>query len=218
MAERQHQRGWTLPSVIALVLLIGATLTSLWQQVWWQERLLKLQAERIRNRAMAEAVMQLALQDLQGVSDATDTSATATLRHTLGKAGHTHVFFPRTLAEREVLRSRLNGAACRNGICVVDPPPGKSQVLPSSTLAQRRTQTDTARAVTTPDARPAWYWIEVWVNADPTAVPPFHYRLTALVEGALPGGRVALETMWQADTRPEAPSSGQWLSWRWLTP
>lgn len=218
MVELRHQSGWTLPSVIAVVLLIGATLSSLLQQVWWQERLLKLHAERIRNRAMAEAVMQLALQDLRGVDDATDSIAPATLRHTPGEAGQTHVFFPRTLSEREVLRSRLNGAACRDGICVTDPPPGKPQVLPSSTLAQRRAQTDTARAVTTPDARPAWYWIEVWVSADPAAAPPFDYRFTALVEGAVPGGRVGLETIWQAQPRTDAPSQGAWLSWRWLAP
>jgi hypothetical protein len=214
LSATRPEKGWTLPSVMALTLLVGSTVLSLVQQLWWQERLLKLQAERLRNRAMAEAVWQLALQDVQGV----DPQSTALLRHTMGDAGQTHVFFPHTLAEREVLRTRLHGAPCRDGICVTDNHMGNTQPLPLPTLTQRLAQTDSARSVSTPEGRPAWYWVEVLVNADPAAKTPFYYRITSLAEGSLPGGRVALEAIWQSDNDTHATRPGHGLSWRWLTP
>lgn len=223
------QRGWVLPSVMALVLWISLAAWTQARQLWLQEQVLKLQAQRWHNRALAQASMQVALQDALGVASTND------LRHQMGDASATHVFFPRTLDEREVLRQRLLGAPCREGICVTHPSPTLTQTPVSSTsLEEWVARTAQARAVSPtllPDDRAqAWYGVEIWVDAqdglsaqsDPSFEPRFYYRITAWVLGGLPGSRAALQAVWRRDAASDAHATantaGHWLSWHWLTP
>jgi Tfp pilus assembly protein PilX len=181
-------------------------------QAWLQERLLTLEAQRLRHRTLAEATLQLALQDLQ--SPRTQADGSPNWRQQMGDATQTHVFFPQTVDERDVLRTRLRASPCREGICVTDNPLENTQALPSPSLAQWITRTDQAWTVAAkqlPDAsaRSACYWIEVLANANGA---PFYYRITVLVQGALPGARVALQAVWQ----PAQSGQGHWLSWQVL--
>lgn len=227
------QRGWVLPSVMALVLLVSLAAWAQARQLWLQEQVLKLQAQRGHNRALAQASVQVALQDILGSASVND------LRHQMGEASDNHVFFPRTLDEREVLRQRLAGAPCREGICITNPTQTLTPTpLPSFSLDEWVARTAQARAVAPtllPDDRAqAWYGVEIWVDAqdllsaqtDPAFEPRFYYRITAWVLGGLPGSRAALQAVWRRDASSNASSNantttntaGHWLSWQWLTP
>ena len=107
-------QGIGLPSVLALLALTALASLLVVRLLWLQERLLKLEGERLRNRVLAEAVMDLALQDLNGT--ATGTMSLDDTRHRMGEPTQTHVFYPSTLAELDVLRQRLAGRTCRDGI------------------------------------------------------------------------------------------------------
>ena len=207
-----HQRGLVLPSVMAVALGVAMLVLSGMHQLWWQARLLKLEGQRLRHRALAQAVLTFAAQDLR--SPLTLPDGSPNWRQQMGDVSQTHVFFPQTLAQREVLRTRLGSASCREGICVTDNAPHHTEALPSPTLAQWATQTAQAQPIPVtqwPDAAAthACYWIEVLVNANDTQ---FYYRITALVQGGLPGARVALQAVWQRD----AAGQGHWLSRQWL--
>lgn len=243
--RRATQRGWVLPSVMAWVLLVSLAGWAQARQLWLQEQVLKLQAQRLRHRALAQASVHAAWQDVVGQGaweqHTPEPTPSKNLRHDMGDASASHVFFPRTIAEREVLRTRLNGHPCRDGVCVTDPPPGSSTsgssatALPSPSLEEWMSRTAWAWPVSPaslPDeSAQAWYWVEVIVNASdlspapnqPMAEPRFYYRITSLVSGGLPGSRAALQVVWQRDPAADASfatsdQSARILSWHWLTP
>lgn len=217
--------GIALPSVLALLALTALGSLLVVRLLWLQERLLKLDGERVRNRAWAEAVLDLALQDLNGA--ATDPTLTDDPRHHMGEPAQSHVFFPTTLAELDVLRQRLAGRACREGICVSSETPAAGQALSATPLSAWQARTGDGwpvPAAALPDAAvQAWYWVEVWADAQELAVaepaPRFHYRITALVQGALPGGRVGWQGLWRRETGSTAAGrDGHWSRWQGLDP
>ena len=215
----RRTQGISLPSVLALLALTALGSLLVVRLLWQQERLLKLDAERVRNRALAEAVMDLALQDWLGTSlSPSDT------RHQMGDLTQTHVFFPTTLAELDVLRQRLAGRACREGICAPTDTLTAEQALTHASLSSWLLRTAEAWSVPStalPDAAAqAWYWVEIWADAQDLALgepaPRFHVRVTALVQGTLPGARMAWQGLWRRDGANSA--AGHWSSWHALDP
>lgn len=212
-------QGIGLPSVLALLAVTALASLLVVRLLWLQERLLKLDAERVRNRAWAEAVMDLALQDLVGRQAAADDT-----RHHMGEPSQTHVFYPRTMAELDVLRQRLAGRACREGICAPTEALADGQALANTPMALWLSRIGDGQAVPAsalPDAAvQAWYWVEIWADAGEQAraepAPRFHQRVTALVQGSLPGGRIAWQGLWRRDAADSA--SGAWSNWRGLDP
>ena len=236
--NRHTPKGLVLPSVMALLLFIAAATLMMGRQLWQQERLLRWQGERLRCRAIASAVLQIALQDLLAADVQADGNPN--WRQRMGEDGQTHVFFPHSMAEREVLRARIGPVGCREGICVTDNVLGNDQALPSPTLTQWLSKTDQAWPLarqTLADAAQAWYWIEVIPSVQdvaqdltpPSAPSRFYYRITAAVQGKWPGAGIALQAVWQREAWPLADAAasttsssdarqGHWLSWRWLYP
>jgi Tfp pilus assembly protein PilX len=190
---------------MALMLLIASSGLSLVQQLWWQERLLKLYSERLRNREAATAVVLQAQHDLQNAlteGDAPWLSRVSAV-HATQSSTSTSGTFPvaPTLRERLTQTDQAWGAIAEPG---------------ASTLN-----------VSNAPARAAWYWIEVNPPNGQATSTARDYRITALVQGALPGARIALEAIWRQDSPPSTPApatpypstpnvSGQWVSWRWV--
>lgn len=217
---RHTATGMVLPSMMALLLMISLAAWTQARQLWLQEQVLKLQDQRLLNRSMAQASAHIALQDIWA--------------QTRNKQG---LFFPATLAEHELVRTRLAGQACGEGICIAHPSSTPGEALPTSNLSDGLTRLDQAQRVPAsllPSERvQAWYWVEVWRHAEASAepvneaeLPRFYYRITAWVVGGLPGARAALQAVWQRDASPDASTAtanvgvpaGRWLSWQWLTP
>lgn len=220
---RAHGIG--LPSVLALLALTALASLLVVRLLWLQERMLKLDGERVRNRAWAEAVLELAMQDLSGST--ADTAWTDDTRHRMGEPAQSHVFYPTTFAELAVLRQRLAGRACREGICVSGETPAAGQALSATPLSLWQARTADGwpvPAAALPDAAvQAWYWVEVWADAQDLAVaepaPRFHYRVTALVQGALSGGRVGWQGLWRRQAGSATTDrNGHWSRWQALDP
>ena len=214
---RAHGIG--LPSVLALLALTALASLLVVRLLWLQERLLKLDGERVRNRVLAEAVMDLARQDILGLNAAPDD-----LRHRMGEPTQSHVFYPTTLAELEVLRQRLAGRACREGICAPTDALAAGQALTTTPLSWWLPRTGDGKPVPASDlpdtAVQAWYWVEIWADAQDLALdetaPRFHHRVTVWVQGALPGARIGWQGLWRRDSA--SASTGHWSSWRGLDP
>ncbi|MEY4363557.1 MAG: hypothetical protein RLZZ24_909 [Pseudomonadota bacterium] len=207
-------RGWVLPSVLVMVTLVALGGLVSTRQLWLQEQMLKAETQRMRNRAWAQAALTTALQDVQAPEMSIDGQAH--LRQQMGDPNATHVFYPHTLAQHDVLRARLAGAPCREGICISD----NAAPTPLAAWAERSAQAQRVDASQWPDgAASAWYWVEVLVyasdEADRAAQARFFYRITAWAQGSLPGARAVLQAVWQRDAQAD---TGRWLSWQWLTP
>ena len=217
-----HARGWVLPGVLAILFLGAWLCLGMARQLWWQERLLRLSDEHLRNRMLAQALVQLAWQDLHAAPTTSDGSPR--WRQQMGSAAQRHVFFPTTLDEVDVLRERLGSDACREGICLPSLVLEDGQAIANRTLSAW--QGLTAQGMAVSDAQwPAsgaqgWYWIELFVHADDLAsrsdTPRIHCRITALVQGPLPGARALLQVIGLRDAQRTTPRG--WLSWRWMTP
>jgi Tfp pilus assembly protein PilX len=212
--KRHHptQQGLALPTVMAMLMLASVGTLLAWRQLWVNEVLLKTEADQLRTQHKAEAVLPLAVQDIV-------RSASAA-----GDNTQTHVFFPTTLAEREVLRQRLGSEACRNGICALTPPKIEKDDF-FSKASTWKSMTASAMPVSASDtpygAGTAWYWVDIQPDAvqlatHPSAnsAPPFIYRITVLANGVLPSSSNVLQTLWTrtnlSDTR------GKRHSWRIL--
>lgn len=206
------QQGLALPTVMVMLMLASVGTLLAWRQLWVNEVLLKTEADQLRTQHKAEAVMPLAVQDIVGRASAA------------GDSTQTHVFFPTSLAEREVLRQRLGSDACRNGICAITPPKDIAKDLFSS-ASTWKSMTASAMPVSASDtpygAGTAWYWVDIQPDAvqltsNPSAssAPPFIYRITVLANGVLPSSSTVLQTLWTrtslSDTR------GKRHSWRIL--
>jgi Tfp pilus assembly protein PilX len=230
--KRQHssQQGLALPTVMVMLMLASVGALLAWRQLWVNEVLLKTEADQLRTQHKAEAVLPLVVQDIVGSANAVgsggtvDPSVPLSLRHSAGDSTQTHVFFPSSLAERDLLRQRLGSEACRSGICALTPPKTEKDDLFSkasswkgmTALAMPVNATDTPYGAGT-----AWYWVDVQpdsiqsaVTATTTSPPPFIYRITVLAHGVLPSSSTVLQTLWTrastSDTR------GQRHSWRLL--
>lgn len=221
--RRQHvsQQGLALPTVMVMLMLASVGALLAWRQLWVNEVLLKTEADQLRTQHKAEAVLALAVQDIVGTVVA---SFALNSRHSAGDSTQTHVFFPSSLAERDLLRQRLGSEACRGGICALTPPKSEKNDL-FSKASTWKGMVASAMPVSTQDtpygAGTAWYWVDIQPDAAqtatpirPTSPPPFIYRITVLANGVLPSSSTVLQTLWTrastSDTR------GQRHSWRLL--
>ena len=230
--KRQHvsQQGLALPTVMVMLMLASVGALLAWRQLWVNEMLLKTEADQLRTQHKAEAVLPLAVQDIVGsvgtsnAVGAAEAPVALDARHLAGDSTQTHVFFPSSLAERELLRQRLGSDACRSGICALTPP--KSEKTDLYTKASTwKSMTASAMPINATDspygAGSAWYWVDIQPDAaqtavltSPTSPPPFIYRITVLANGVLPSSSTVLQTLWTrtslSDTR------GKRHSWRLL--
>jgi Tfp pilus assembly protein PilX len=212
--KRHHvsQQGLALPTVMVMLMLASVGTLLAWRQLWVNEVLLKTEADQLRTQHKAEAVLPLAVQSIVGSASAA------------GDNTQTHVFFPTTLAEREVLRQRLGSEACRNGICALTPPKTEKDDL-FSKASTWKNMTASAMPVSASDtpygAGTAYYWIDIQPDAAQLAThpnasnaPPFIYRITVLAHGVLPSSSTVLQTLWTL-TSP-SDTRGKRHSWRIL--
>jgi Tfp pilus assembly protein PilX len=206
------QQGLALPTVMVMLMLASVGTLLAWRQLWVNEVLLKTEADQLLTQHKAEAVLPLAVQNMVGRASAA------------GDNTQTQVFFPNTLAEREVLRQRLGSDACRSGICALTPPKIEKDDL-FSKASTWKSMTASAMPVSASDtpygAGTAWYWVDIQPDAvqlatipSANSAPPFIYRITVLANGVLPNSSTVLQTLWTrtnlSDTR------GKRHSWRIL--
>ena len=212
-STRSH--GFALPTLMVMLALTSIATLLAMRNLWVNEQLLNAEADQLRTQHKAEAVLPVALADILST---TNNDGTTNLRHTAGNATQTHAFFPRTLAEYDVLHERLDTNICSAGICA------PHALNPYATKASYwKTQTGSAMqvsAASTPyGENTAWYWVEVFprngnATANATFTPPFVYRITTLAKGVMPGTTTVLQVIWtrSSDTSP----TGQWHSWHVL--
>ncbi len=212
--RRPHPQGLALPTVLAVLALVGLATLVAWRNLSTTEWLLNAEADLLRTQHSAEAALPLAVQDILGA--ATDAQGNANPRHTPGNDAQTHAFFPTTLSERDTLRLRLGAQACASGICAPDGAPTRSASAwqTMSAAAWPLSADDTPYGTNT-----TWYWVEVLVDALPlNPSAPFVYRITVLARGVLPGTAVVLQALWSAPAShvPGNISGGTWHSWQLL--
>lgn len=212
---KNQPQGLALPTVLAVLTLVGLAALVAWRNLSTNEWLLNAEADLLRTQHSAEAALPLAVQDILGA--ATDAQGNANPRHTPGNDAQTHAFFPSTLSERDTLRLRLGSQACVSGICAPDGAPLRSA---SAWQAMTPSAWPVGAADTPYGANTAWYWVEVLVDASPL-IPsaPFVYRITVLARGVLPGTAVVLQALWSAPASHMTGnvSGGTWHSWQLLT-
>ncbi len=205
MTHHMHQRrGIALPTL--LVMLSVASLAALlaMRNLWVNDQLLNAEADHLRTQHQAEAVLPLAVQDILG-------HATTPLRQTMGTPTDTHVFFPNTQTEYNVLQQRLGAASCQAGICA----PVSTVVSILKKARDWKTRTQTAMAIGAANspygANTAWYWVEVYPEENTGG---FVYRITALAQGVSPGSTSVVQAIWKRDS--PTSTTGQWFSWHVL--
>ena len=218
MKQSQPRNGFALPTLMVMLALASiATLLAL-RNLWVNDQLLNAQADQLRSEHKANAVLPVALADILGTAINTDGSTN--LRHTSGNNTQSHVFYPSSMPEYDMLRQRLSSGkdTCSAGICVpnaLDPNAMKASFW--------KAQTEAAMPVSASNTpygdNTAWYWVEVFPQLSDSAAnvsssAPFIYRITTLANGAVPGSVTVLQAIWVRNT----PTSnvGQWHSWHVL--
>jgi hypothetical protein len=210
---------------------------------WVNQQLLNVQSHLIRNQHIAEGVLPLVLQDIVGFSATNSTNINATpdsstsLRHFAGTDTQTHAFYPTTAQERDKLQLRLGTAMCQAGICAPKTPVDLSAEQWRNLLNQSQ---PVSMSDLPSDKVSAFYWVEVWLNANaselvgspllqttpavPSAPSPFIYRITVLVQDASSNptselskpqsNTLVIQAIWSRAT--ETALTGQWHSWKLL--
>lgn len=198
------QQGLALPTLMVILTVASLTALVALRNLWVNDQLLNAEADQVRAQQHAEAVLVIAVQDIVG-------NAPSNLRHTVGSATDTHVFFPNTVADYSVLQQRLGAAVCQAGICA----PSSPITASAQKASDWKAQTQTAIAISATDspygANTAWYWVEVFPEEVTGA---FVYRITTLAQGVLPSSTHVLQGIWKRSTPTSL--SGQWHSWRVL--
>lgn len=200
----QPPRGLALPTVMLTLSLTALACLSAWRSLWLAEQSLKLEADQLRTRHKAQAVLPWVVADILGPE--LNEGQVADDRHSPNPNQPAAPFYPHTLAELSTLQTRLGNTTCLQGICA----PSRS-VANSHSASYWLALRDSAWAVNpalTLDGSPAWYWVEVL--AAPTQEPPFIYRVTVLAPGLLPAGRTVWQGLW-VRTNAQA-RTGQWRS------
>ena len=236
-----NRSGFALPAVLGILALTSLACATVWRMQWVNQQLLNVQSHLIRNQHIAEGVLPLVLQDIVGFSATNSTNINATpdsstsLRHFAGTDAQIHAFYPTTAQERDKLR--LGTAMCQAGICAPKTPVDLS-------AEQWRNLLNQSQPVSMADLPSsnvsAFYWVEVWLNANvselvgspllqttpavPSAPFPFIYRITVLVQDASsnptselskPQSKtLVIQAIWSRATATAL--TGQWHSWKLL--
>ena len=240
---KNKRSGFALPAVLGILALTSLACATVWRMQWVNQQLLIVQSHLIRNQHIAEGVLPLVLQDIVGFSATNSTNINATpdtltsLRHFAGTDAQTHAFYPTTAQERDKLQLRLGNAMCQAGICAPKTPVDLS-------AEQWRNLLNQSQPVSMADLPSsnvsAFYWVEVWLNANvselvgspllqttpavPSAPSPFIYRITVLVQDAsskptselskLRPNTLVMQAIWSRATATTL--TGQWHSWKLL--
>lgn len=240
---KTKRSGFALPAVLGILALTSLACATVWRMQWVNQQLLIVQSHLIRNQHIAEGVLPLVLQDIVGFSATNSTTINATpdsstnLRHFAGTDAQTHAFYPTTAQERDKLQLRLGNAMCQAGICAPKTPVDLS-------AEQWRNLLNQSQPVSMADLPSsnvsAFYWVEVWLNANvselvgspllqttpavPSAPFPFIYRITVLVQDASSNATselskprpntLVIQAIWVRATATAL--TGQWHSWKLL--
>ena len=240
---KNKRSGFALPAVLGILALTSLACATVWRMQWVNQQLLIVQSHLIRNQHIAEGVLPLVLQDIVGFSATNRTTINATpdsstnLRHFAGTDAQTHAFYPTTAQERDKLQLRLGNAMCQAGICAPKTPVDLS-------AEQWRNLLNQSQPVSMADLPSsnvsAFYWVEVWLNANvselvgspllqttpavPSAPSPFIYRITVLVQDASSNATselsktrpntLVMQAIWSRATATAL--TGQWYSWKLL--
>ena len=240
---KTKRSGFALPAVLGILALTSLACATVWRMQWVNQQLLNVQSHLIRNQHIAEGVLPLVLQDIVGFSATNSTNINATpdtstsLRHFAGTDTQTHAFYPTNAQERDKLQVRLGTAMCQAGICTPKTPVDLS-------AEQWRNLLNQSQPVSMADLPSsnvsAFYWVEVWLNANvselvgspllqttpavPSAPSPFIYRITVLVQDASSNATselskpwpntLVIQAIWSRAT--ETALTGQWHSWKLL--
>ncbi len=240
---KTKRSGFALPAVLGILALTSLACATVWRMQWVNQQLLIVQSHLIRNQHIAEGVLPLVLQDIVGFSATNRTTINATpdsstsLRHFAGTDAQTHAFYPTTAQERDKLQLRLGNAMCQAGICAPKTPVDLSAEQWRNLLNQSQ---PVSMADLPSDKVSAFYWVEVWLNANaselvssplfqttlavPSAPSPFIYRITVLVQDASSNptselskpqsNTLVIQAIWSRAT--ETALTGQWHSWKLL--
>ena len=210
MNRTPTSHGFALPTLMVFLALASIALLLAMRNLWVNELLLNAASDQLRTQQKAEAVFAVALIDVIGTASVNSTDTIANLRHTLGSSAQTHVFFPTSLDEYDILRQRLGTNTCSEGICAPN-----TLNANASQASYWRDQIATAMPVNASDTpygnNTAWYWVEVFPQTNSSA---FVYRITALANGVMPNSTSVLQAVWARDT--PTSFSGQWRSWQVL--
>ena len=240
---KNKRSGFALPAVLGILALTSLACATVWRMQWVNQQLLIVQSHITRNQHIAEGVLPLVVQDIVGFSATNSTTINATpdsstsLRHFAGTDAQTHAFYPTTAQERDKLQLRLGNAMCQAGICAPKTPVDLS-------AEQWRNLLNQSQPVSMADLPSsnvsAFYWVEVWLNANvselvgspllqttpavPSAPSPFIYRITVLVQDASSNptselskpqsNTLVIQAIWSRAT--ETALTGQWHSWKLL--
>ena len=166
---KTKRSGFALPAVLGILALTSLACATVWRMQWVNQQLLNVQSHLIRNQHIAEGVLPLVLQDIVGFSATNSTNINATpdsstsLRHFAGTDAQTHAFYPSTAKERDKLQLRLGNAMCQAGICAPKTPVDLSAEQWRNLLNQSQpvSMADLPRSNVS-----AFYWVEVWLNAN----------------------------------------------------
>jgi hypothetical protein len=235
--------GFALPAVLGILALTSLACATVWRMQWVNQQLLNVQSHLIRNQHIAEGVLPLVLQDIVGFSATNSTNINATpdtstsLRHFAGTDAQTHAFYPTNAQERDKLQLRLGTAMCQAGICTPKTPVDLSAEQWRNLLNQSQ---PVSMADLPSDKVSAFYWVEVWLNANaselvsspllqstpavPSTPSPFIYRITVLVQDASSNptselskprpNTLVMQAIWSRATATAL--TGQWHSWKLL--
>lgn len=224
MGNSQHH-GFALPAVLGILALTSLACATVWRMQWVNQQLLQVQSRLVRQQQIAEGVFPLVAQDIIGVGSTTSATpdTTPNLRHFVGTDAQTHAFYPSNALERDKLQLRLGAAMCQSGICA------PKTLIPLSAVQWRNLldQSQPVNAANLPRSEfSAFYWVEVWLNANASEPPasPFLYRITVIVqEGASNLASTPLmaqpnSLVMQAIWSRASPTAlvGQWHSWKLL--
>lgn len=215
---KQMARGFALPTLMVMLSLASIATLLAMRNLWVNDQLLNAEADQLRTRHKAEAVLPVALADILG--SATNSDGTTNLRHAAGNVTQNHAFFPTSMADYDLLRQRLSSQInpCNAGICAphtLDPKAMKAGYWKSQTAtAMPISATDTPDGENT-----AWYWVEVFPQDSTSSVnvtshPPFIYSITTLANGVMPGSTTVLQAIWVRHSSTSL--TGQWRSWHVL--
>ena len=240
---KTKRSGFALPAVLGILALTSLACATVWRMQWVNQQLLNVQSHLIRNQHIAEGVLPLVAQDIVGLSARNSTFISVTpdsstsLRHFAGTDAQTHAFYPTNAQERDKLQVRLGNAMCQAGICA----PRTPVDLSAEQWRNLLNQSQPLSMADLPSSNvSAFYWVEVWLNANvselvgspllqttptvPSAPSPFIYRITVLVQDASSNptselskprpNTLVIQAIWSRATATAL--TGQWHSWKLL--
>ena len=240
---KTKRSGFALPAVLGILALTSLACATVWRMQWVNQQLLNVQSHLTRNQHIAEGVLPLVVQDIVGFSVTNSTTIHATpdsstnLRHFAGTDAQTHAFYPSTAQERDKFQLRLGTAMCQAGICA----PKTPVELSAEQWRNLLNQSQPVSMADLPSSNvSAFYWVEVWLNANvselvgspllqttpavPSAPFPFIYRITVLVQDASSNltselskprpNTLVIQAIWSRATATAL--TGQWHSWKLL--